>query len=297
MLSKGVIVNFGEVVDTNDVNDGGRIKIRVLEVDGTTPYTDIPYSFPLLPKTIQTVPKLGETCLVIFQMLNNGGMNRFFIGPVISQQQYFEYDKSDRLKGTSTSLLKGESYYQPLERLSNYSDLTKGAFPKKTDTALVGRKSEDIIVRDNEIELRAGIRQKVNSIDNPSLVGNVAFNSSDPAFVLVRYDENKPISSKFSMNSVADVVANKVNILSNTAITKINSENLISDEEHDSLMSDLHQLPFGDKLVTYLTHLRAALNNHLHAGTGMVCDKIEPNTLTMNNDVYPEMLSNDVRIS
>ena len=47
-----------------------------------------------------------------------------------------------------------------LATIDNF-DETKGAFPNNDDIAVIGRKSEDVILKDGEIDIRCGIRQKI----------------------------------------------------------------------------------------------------------------------------------------
>ena len=72
------------------------------------------------------------------------------------QPQYFHQEYYNGGRGTSSSLLQG-SITNPLETIDHY-DETKGSFPETNDIALVGRKSEDIILKDGEIDIRCGIR-------------------------------------------------------------------------------------------------------------------------------------------
>ena len=79
------IFKYGTVVSSNDEFDGDRVKVHIKGIDPQKYKLDeIPYSFPLIPKTFYVKPKMGETVLVFSQ---DGSFNsdRFFIGPIISQ--------------------------------------------------------------------------------------------------------------------------------------------------------------------------------------------------------------------
>ena len=82
------ILKLGQVVDVNDETGGGRIKVKIAQDK-----TNGEYAFPLLPKPIQVKPKVGEGVIVLSSELNNPDSNRFYIGPIISQPQYFEKDE------------------------------------------------------------------------------------------------------------------------------------------------------------------------------------------------------------
>ena len=145
-----VLIKMAQVESIHDDADGLRIKAR-LSQDGNISTKELPYSFPLLPKTIQSVPKVGECVLVFFSEIGNNNSNRYYIGPIISQPQFNSYDPYMYGRGTAISLLKGASV-SPLEKISNY-DLTRGSYPNVNDVALVGRNTEDVILKDGEIDL------------------------------------------------------------------------------------------------------------------------------------------------
>ena len=48
-----VIIKLGQVESVEDAADGLRVKIR-LGTDGNEPLENLPYAFPLLPKTFQS---------------------------------------------------------------------------------------------------------------------------------------------------------------------------------------------------------------------------------------------------
>ena len=53
------VIKMGQVESIYDDADGLRIKVRLAQ-DGDKPISELPYAFPLLPKTLQSVPKEGE---------------------------------------------------------------------------------------------------------------------------------------------------------------------------------------------------------------------------------------------
>ena len=112
-----VVLKMGQVESTLDSSDGLRIKVRLAQ-DGMVGLNELPYAFPLLPKTIQTVPKVGECVLVVTSILGNNESNRYYIGPIISQPQFQYEDKYEHGRGTAISLLQGGKR-EPLEKISN----------------------------------------------------------------------------------------------------------------------------------------------------------------------------------
>lgn len=271
------IIKKGQVEMTEDTADGLRIKVR-LEQDGTTPLENIPYSFPLLPKTFQSVPKKGEGALVLTTMSDSKESQRYYIGPIISQPQFQEKCEYSYGRGNAMSLIKGGTI-EPLEKLSNYKE-TFGSFPNVEDVAMVGRGSQDIIMRNlsessNELDIRCGIRKDTTFGDarnGEAMVGKVVFNKLDPTYIQLKYKKGITKQSEQEANSVINMVADKVNIISNKDVNGFNltdSDQLIKEEELDDIMSKLHQVPHGDTLIKLLRVMINAIITHVHPYAGM----------------------------
>ena len=289
------VIKMGHVESVEDDADGLRIKARLAQ-DGRVDISNLPYSYPLLPKTFRTIPKVGEGVLIFLSELGNNNSNRYYIGPIISQDQKLGYDEYDYGRGSSISLLQG-SEIEPLERLSNYEE-TKGSFPKVSDVSVVGRKGEDIIIKENEIDLRCGIRTEVPYVDN-NLIGNVIFNSFNPSYIQLKYRKNIGHSKNQEADSVINLVADKINLISHKDENSLNltdKEELIKYSEMDSIMTKLHQLPYGDELVKCLEIIRSAIVNHVHPYPGMppCSDHYIMDLLGVN---FNDILSNHIRIS
>jgi hypothetical protein len=58
-------VYWGEVVSIEDNTDGGRIKVKIAELDTQTPNENLPYCYPLMPKFFHVYPKVGEVVRII----------------------------------------------------------------------------------------------------------------------------------------------------------------------------------------------------------------------------------------
>lgn len=284
---------------STDSYDGLRIRAELF-TDRARNINDVPWAFPLLPKTIQTLPKVGEAVFVI----NDGTpkSQRYFIGPIISQPQYSTYCKKD----DATSLLVGHTS-KPIEKISNVAETT-GSFPKAEDVALVGRGSEDVILRydentkSSEVDLRAGIRGEPTNSSNPNLIGNVVFNSNDPAYIQVKYKQGIAKGPDNTANSVINMVANRINIMSNkddSIAHNLGDQNsLIPDEKVDEVMSHLHQVPLGDELVKLLKIMKGCILHHVHPWAGMEqCGDWSGYINELNKYDIDSILSKYVRIS
>ena len=289
-----ILIKMAQVESVIDDADGLRIKAR-LSQDGSIATKDLPYSFPLLPKTFQSVPKVGEGVLIFFSEIGNNLSNRFYIGPVLSQPQFQEYESYFYGRGSTLSLLQGGAV-KPLEKISNY-DATRGAFPKVNDVALVGRNTEDITLKDGEIDIRCGIRGK--SAQHESLLGDVIFNTQSPSYIQLKYKKGLVTSENREADSVINLVADKINLISHKDKNYFNltdQDELIKETDLDSIMSQLHQLPYGDILLEVLVKMRNAIVNHVHAYPGLPpC--LDQHIVSLNGTDLNKILSDNVRIS
>ena len=284
---------------SEDAYDGQRVRAELF-TDKTTKVSDIPWAFPLLPKSVQVIPKVGEAVFVI----NDGTQKsqRYYIGPIISQPQYNTYCKKD----DATSLLDGHLTL-PIERISNVAD-TWGSFPNTEDIAMVGRGAEDVTLKfdentkASEVDLRAGIRMEPTNDTNPNMRGNVIFNGTDPAYVQIKYKKGLVTGEGKEANSVVNVVANKINIMSNKdddiAHNIGDRDTLVAEDKIKDVMDNLHQVPKGDELVKLLELLKGAILHHVHPWAGMEqCGDWEGYINELNKFDIKSILSDHVRIS
>lgn len=265
-----VIINLAEVIRVESIKDadnanGLRIKANLNPNDKSCEkeIDRLPWYFPLMPKVFQSVPKVGECVLIIF---TDGGKKQtqgYYIGPVISQPQF----QGSCNYTNATSLLK-DSKVKPLPAISNNSS-TNGSFPSPEDVAVVGRGSEDVILKydgkSSEVDIRAGIR---GDLDN-----NVIFNNIDPAYIQLKYKNGIATGNKKEANSLINIVADRINIMSNkdnnVSHNLHDSNTLVKENEISNMMDSLHQVPKGDKLVELLEVMKGAIMHHVHPWAGM----------------------------
>jgi hypothetical protein len=157
--------------------------------------------------------------------------------------------------------------------------VVKGTLPEYEDVALLGRKDCDIILKDDDIRIRCGVK-KTDALDKTQF----AFNGVHPAFIKLKHISNdgilKPTTEYDSVtkktvsksyNSVINLVADKVNIIGCDSRDKFNlsdPDELISDEEVERFIREAHQLPFGDKLIEFLRIFIIAFQSHTHPWVG-----------------------------
>lgn len=309
-----MIVKMAQVESVNDDTGGLRIKVR------TKNDRESYWAFPLLPKQFQVVPKIGEGVLLFSESTNKDNGNRYYLGPIISQPQFNEKDIFDYGRGTAISLLQGKR----IDSLPNIKTdaRTNGSFPNVGEVAMVGRESEDMIMRkspggSDELTIRCGIRKEdtLNSTNKgvTSNIGKIIFNDVDPAYIQLKYKPNLSnyvanydvsagdrIRTQSKTNSAVNIVADKINLIgvsdNSLNATATDNENLIKDSDMEKMMSELHQLPKGDILVKCLKVMKDAILNHSHPWADMKPYKYA-DTLNLDNFDLNTILSDYVRIS
>ena len=300
-------ISIGEVEEVEDKYskdgfDGLRVRAK-LEQDDPKHTNDIPWAFPLLPKMIHVLPKKGEAVLVFVEEehghVKNSGI-RYFLGPIISQNQYRDYSP----KEGATSLMMSHKL-NPIQKITNYA-ITNGAFPKQEDVAVVGRGKEDIILKYNdkssEVDIRAGIRTEPTNSDDPNFFGNIIFNGIDPAYIQLKFKNGIATGQDHAANSVINMVANRINIMSNRDDTISHDlrdqDSLVPDDKMDTIMDNLHQVPKGDELVKLLELMKGAIMHHVHPWAGMEqCGDWAGYINELKKFDIPSILSKYVRIS
>ena len=270
------LLKIGKVTEvenslTKDGTGAMRIRVKFPHANGQNEDTKLPWVWPLLPKAFQTAPKIGEAVLVMNTDPSFPNSQRYYIGPIISQPQYQYKNNYD----DATTMLKGEMH-EPIASIDTNPD-TEGAFPKQTDVAVVGRKSEAIILRDDDINIRAGIRQKPAETNGLRDQGYIIFNNINPAYIQLKFNNTGSFTENANgdYHSSINIVADKINLISNNDTSSIVTDNihgkdeLISDDKLPSIMKELHKVPLGDKLVYLLKIMRGAIMNHVHPWAGM----------------------------
>lgn len=269
------LFKYGTVVSVDDEFDGDRVKVYIKGVDPIK-YTldEIPYAFPILTKLFYSKPKIGEVVICFTQ---NGSFDddRFYIGPIISQPHKINNDTLSPLAFLNAGLIKPD--IAPSTNPNN-----AGVQFDNEDVGIQGRESTDIVVKPNEIRIRAG-----KTLDMRTL------NKENPSYLQIKYD-------KLSNESSVNIVSDNINLLSHKGIDRFNvvdSNDLITDEEYTKILNKAHQLPFGDKLMELLNILIKAFSSHVHAYPGLPPDlsQIElKNLLEYNLD---SILSKNIRIN
>lgn len=298
-------VQIGKVVSIDDNNALGRIKVRIpgptsIGGDGDLPIEKIPWSYPMIPKFFGVTPKIDEAVFVIVFSQDKLHSDRLYFGPIISQYSNLEFDSiNDRaLTPFSFAQIPPKQNYEEINAIN-------GVFPKKEDIAIQGRYNTDIILRRNEILIRAG--KFVTSEPNQNNPYPFEFNSSSQGFIQIKNDiplEEEKENAVPIRGSVTNIMANKINLLgyaNSSPRFNINQVDQLSDDEVLNILKNAHPLPFGDILIQYLRLFKTAFINHVHNNNGLKAtgtgDKSVQNFVKDAEALENAMLSKNIRIN
>lgn len=295
-----------------------RCRIDANSMDKDLTDNQLANCYPLLPKHINIVPKVGEVVFIILLDPDNKFSDRLYFGPIISTPQYLEKDTIDKTALSSLAI----SPVSPNLDIDTLKEAV-GIFPKREDIALQGRNNADIILKENESLIRAGQHELNN---------NLAFNSKNPSYIQIRY--NAPIAKKNNGNSVSspnyvpqyfspttptatdgsggkntkngsviNIVSDKINILGHSDTDRDyilgNNENYISDDELLNIIDNAHPIAFGDTLLDYLKKLELAFMNHVHRFPGLKPSAVDGENYLKEYLEYPveTILSKNIKVN
>lgn len=288
-----MVIKICTVISVDDPLKGDRIKVRLYPEDSRKSDSEIPYAYPLLPKMLHILPKVGESVLILLTGVGDGNSNRYYIGPIVSQIQTI-----------ADSVVHALSLYPDTDTAPQMAHTkipdTKGAFCEDGDIAIYGRKGCDVIMKDNDIRIRCGARID----DSSSLVGQ-SFNRLSPAYIKMKYNQT-PVSVihektgfEQKYNSTATIVADQINLIANEGRTNFGTTDnvdLITDEEMENIMKKAHLLPYGDTLVDFLRYFLQMFKEHAHPYPGTPTILPAGHQNFFNYDLN-QILSKSVRIN
>ena len=275
-MAQSMTFEIGKVVSIEDISNAKRIKVRITGYDRTITDSDLPYCFPLIPKMFNVYPKEGESVFVFCQD-PNFKTTRFYIGPIISQEQKMFYDSYTASKAALPEGLID------LNKSSKLNPKSKGLYPEIEDIALIGRKSSDIIIKDDEVQIRAGKNNPENYEE---------YNRQNPSYIQVKRNSSGNITS-------TNIVADNINLISHNSPTTFNvtePNTLIDDESFDDILKRAHVLPYGDLLVEFMELFRKAFLNHVHPYPNMKPTPDETIIKLSQKDLQT-LLSKSIRIN
>jgi hypothetical protein len=203
--------------------------------------------------------------------------SRFWMGSIISQPQNIAYDSIYTALSTTNMALTN-----PQPAVNTYPDAA-GIYPLKEDVAIVGRVNTDIILRINEVHLRAGKHENDNVLK---------LNTKNPATISMIFE---PMKSATDFYSNTIIQSDKIAILSHEGKPQFKSARL-TPEDRVRIFEDGHPIVRGDVLVEALNIFKNALINHIHGYAKLPADKTDIiNTLESIN--FDNMLQKNIVIN
>jgi len=279
---------YGEVVSTNDPEGAGRIKVEITGLDDVYKDMDaygnydtgaLPWCYPMMPKFFNVVPKMGEAVRVIMWTTDNGsnqtspGLNRTYVGPLISQPQNLPKQMKREAMGLSSSIGNEADAYNPYK-------VEPLVYPKPEFVSVQGRQNADMIFTKQEINLRAGSYLPNRNIGrNPN---NLELNKKNPPRIQLKM-VNEDMSA-------TNIYSDKIHLITYNSSTASPTDvgvggrgmtytGLSKNGFNDGLTKDLpsgsidtylsknsEPLIYGDKLVYFLQLIKEYVKGHEHKG-------------------------------
>ena len=245
---------YGEVMSITDDTDGGRIQVRIPELDNKTANNDLPWCYPMMPKFFHHYPQVGEMVRVLLEDNKFPERSRFWEGPVISQPQKIGFDsKFTSLATTNLALTR------PEKAPSTYPD-ADGVFPTKDDIAIVGKVNADIILRLNEVHIRAGKHENDDILK---------LNTKNPASIDMVFE---PLQDTEEFYSSTVMQADKLALISHDGDPNFKAAR-VSAEDRVRIFDEGHPIARADVLVEAMRVIIDAVVTHIHPYPGMEADK------------------------
>lgn len=239
---------IGRVVIVDDDLDGRSLKVRVKGLDDKIiNNVDLPSAYPLLPKLIDAMPKIGEAVRIIIPDVKYPYSERIWVGPIISKYQKYKEDPFftalDGLEGSAFDKLT-----DPIGKIPT----AKNSYPKKEDVNIHGRDNSDLVLKENGFILRNN-KHKKNKIEE---------DSNNPAYIQGSVIEN----SDGTNESILSYVADQLLLISHKGDLKVNP--FITEKDIKNLKDKAHPVAKADVLVSLLKVLITVTLNHSHSYNG-----------------------------
>lgn len=247
-------IYYGEVVLTEDPTDGGRIKVKILDLDNKTGNADLPWCYPLMPKFFHIYPKIGECVRVFIEDIKYPQRSRFWEGPVISQPQRINFDSILTALDTTNMALN-----PPAVAVSTLPNAV-GVYPLKEDIAIVGRVNTDVILRINQVQIRAGKHENGDVL---------TLNTKNPASLSLIF-EPKQSEANYYSNTI--IMSDKIGIISHDGKPQFKAARQ-TPEDRIKIFEQGHPMVRGDVLFEILNIFRNALIGHIHPYSKVPADK------------------------
>jgi len=250
-------IYYGEVISIDDPTDGGRIQVKIPGLDNQTGNDNLPYCYPMLPKFFFLIPQVGEIVRIFIEDIKYPERSRFWMGSIISQPHKIGFDTIYTALSTTNMGLT-----LPETAPSTLPDAI-GVYPLPSDVAIVGKVNTDVILRANEVHIRAGKHENGNVLK---------LNTTNPASINLVFEPQNLIATNPPYQSSTVILSDKIALISHTGKPQFKAAELTA-EDRARIFSEGHPVARGDVLVVALKIIINALINHIHGYSGLPADK------------------------
>lgn len=265
---------WGEVIS---ISDDENIQVRIPNLDNTVMNDSLPICYPLNPKFFHIYPKIGEVVRIFIEDTDFPQRSRYWSGPIISDLRNINY--CNKFDAFATSNLKTSAPRKSLDTLPD----AKGVFPEKSDIGIIGRNNTDIVLKDNQLEIRTG-KHELNNV--------LKLNKKNPAIFKQNFSnvdsKNKPISETL-------LVSDKIALISHNGTPKFKAYDFTNDDLN-KIFTDGHPMTRGDILVQMLEKIRSSILQHIHGYSGLPADK-DKLIIELQNLDFTKILNRDLVIN
>lgn len=226
------IYSDAEVISTQDETDSMSVEVRVRR--GGQNYTV--RCQPLLPMHLYLLPQVGDNIKVLVvdtELDLNTKNNAYWVGPTVTNYPGLGHPSATRQK-----LAPGKAI--------STDPAAKGLYPEKKDVALLGRGNADIIVKNQELLLRAGQRQR----RDPNQL-----NVENPAYVQLHFGEEQ---------STANIVADRINLISHQGDGDFPA--WLDEAAIERFLGNTHPVAWGDNITRLFKVIIKFMRTHRHRG-------------------------------
>lgn len=247
-------IYYGEVIDITDPTDGGRIKVKIPDLDNKTTNAELPWCYPMMAKFFHVYPKVGEMVRVFIEDIKYPQRSRYWMGSVISQLQKINFDSIYTSLSTTNMAITA-----PLPAPSTYPD-ANGIYPNSQDIAILGRVNTDIILSENKINIRAGKHENENPLK---------LNVKNPASISMNYEPELQSDGYYSNTIIS---SDKIALISHEGNPQFKAAK-VTGEDRAKIFETGHPIARADVLVEALNVMRNAIIQHIHGYSNLPADK------------------------
>lgn len=247
-------IYYGEVTSIDDPTEGGRIKVRIDGLDITTSNENLPWCYPMQPKFFHVYPQVGEMVRVFLENVKYPQRARFWQGSIISQPQKINFDSVFTALSTTNMAMS-----TPLPAPNTFPDAV-GVFPLISDIAVIGRVNTDVILRINEVHIRAGKHENENILK---------LNTKNPAEISLIYEQS---TTSTAFQSTTVVTSDRIALISHTGNPQFKAAR-VEQKDRDRMFAEGHPIGRGDVIAEALNIMRNAIIGHIHGYSNLPADK------------------------